>query len=220
MTDITPQRIIDRFNNRVRDYANASISWGSNNYPAGSDASWFGGTTSGVGDTVSAYDIQAITSLYTRDITETVTTGSGKTATTTTTVVGQDTYASSYGFNSKVIAVNVISALQAHLNLYSRIQQVRIRTFRSRSGYSNNAASLIVDSTADANLTDEMRLDNNVADGTLANGNDIEWAHVYDFIERCRSRVWSLKTYTQRTLTNTVCHDSCHSSCHSNRGRR
>lgn len=47
MTDVTTQRIIDRFNARVRAYARSGITWGTNNYPANALESWFFGSNAG-----------------------------------------------------------------------------------------------------------------------------------------------------------------------------
>lgn len=220
MTNVTTARIAARFADRVRNYANASIAWGDNNMPGGAKASWFGGSNAGINDTASSFDLRSVTSLQVVDITESVTTTDGKTTTTTTTVVGQETRVVNSGYTYLINAANVVSGMQAHLNVYSRIQRVRILLYRSKTGYSNNTAALFYNATANANLADDYRMNSNIADGTLTRGDDIEWTDVEEFINRCRNRIASLKGNTQRTLSNTVCHDSCHSNCHSNRSRR
>ena len=40
--------VTSRANTRIRDRANSGLSWGTNNYPAGSLVGWFGGTTAGL----------------------------------------------------------------------------------------------------------------------------------------------------------------------------
>lgn len=56
---ITRNRMAVEANSRIRDRCNSGISWGSNNYPANSLAGWFGGTTAGRSDTLSAGHFQA-----------------------------------------------------------------------------------------------------------------------------------------------------------------
>jgi len=189
MTDIQSQRIVDRFDVRVRQYANSGISWGSNNYPTGSDTNWFGGSTSGSTDALTSADIG-------------------------------DNPNAKYGAITDIDAIDVVNGMQNHFSIYSQIQRVRILTYRSRSGYSNNASQLIYDGTALANLASLYRDNGDIADGNLTAGQKITWQSAEDFIQRCRDRIYSRRVNTQRTLSNTVCHDSCHSSCHSNRGRR
>lgn len=47
MADLTRADVIYKANVLIRDRCNSGISWGTNNYPAGSQPSWFGGTTAG-----------------------------------------------------------------------------------------------------------------------------------------------------------------------------
>lgn len=48
MANITPADVRNRFITGVMNRSNSSISWGTNNYPGGSNAGWFGGTTAGL----------------------------------------------------------------------------------------------------------------------------------------------------------------------------
>ncbi|MCO6704828.1 hypothetical protein [Streptomyces sp. CHB9.2] len=59
MADIIRQGVADLFNGVVRANANAGISWGTNNYPAGALAGWFGGPTTGLATAMAAGNIAA-----------------------------------------------------------------------------------------------------------------------------------------------------------------
>ncbi len=59
MTDITRQMVADQANAVIRNNANAGISWGTNSFPAGALAGWFGGTTAGRADALGAGNIAA-----------------------------------------------------------------------------------------------------------------------------------------------------------------
>lgn len=190
MTNITTQRIIDRFQLRARDYARSGISWGTDAYPANSITSWFGG-----------------------DI-------AGPTALPTSANLGEIEDGKYTVENKDPVALTVKNSLQSFTEQYSQVQRVRILIYQTRSGYSNNASNVLHDAYAVANLASTYRNGNAISAGALLAGNEISWASADDFITRCRSRIWSQKYYTQRTLSNSVCHDSCHMSCHSNRGRR
>lgn len=50
---ITRNRVAIQANSRIRDRCNSGISWGTDNYPANSLAGWFGGTTAGLGESLS-----------------------------------------------------------------------------------------------------------------------------------------------------------------------
>lgn len=49
MTDASKASVVALANSWLYNNGNADISWGSNNFPAGGLAGWFGGTTAGVG---------------------------------------------------------------------------------------------------------------------------------------------------------------------------
>lgn len=51
---ITRNRLALNANARIRDRCNSGISWGTNNYPANSLPGWFGGTTAGENNSLSA----------------------------------------------------------------------------------------------------------------------------------------------------------------------
>lgn len=59
MTDVTRQSIADQFNGVVRANANSGISWGTNAYPSGALAGWFGGSTAGNPTAMAAGNIAA-----------------------------------------------------------------------------------------------------------------------------------------------------------------
>lgn len=48
MANVTKASVLERANAWLAGNGNAGISWGTNNYPAGALAGWFGGTTGGV----------------------------------------------------------------------------------------------------------------------------------------------------------------------------
>lgn len=50
---ITRNRLAFEANARIRNRCNSGISWGTNNYPAGSNTGWFAGDTNGRGEVLS-----------------------------------------------------------------------------------------------------------------------------------------------------------------------
>lgn len=191
MTDVTAQRIIDRFSARVRSFARSGINWGTNSYPANSHETWFAASNSGPTGSVTAYGLGNVTySKWNPDP------------------------------PNELIANTVKEHIQSIANQYSQVQRVRIIIYKTRSNYADNTSLVSSDNYGVAYLSAAFKMDTSFVAGDLVEGKSVAWTPVNDFIEQCRNRVNYLKTNTQRTLTNSVCHDSCHSNCHSNRGRR
>lgn len=56
---ITRNRVAVEANARIRNRCNSGISWGTNNYPAGSNPGWFAGDTNGRGEALAAGNFSA-----------------------------------------------------------------------------------------------------------------------------------------------------------------
>lgn len=182
MANITASSVTSTFRTRVRDFANTSIIWGTNNKPANSLASWFGGTTAG--NPYSPAD-------------------------------------SSVGASGVTLTPgNLHTWLQAYTDSYANIRKAKITIYRTRSGYSNNASTLIYDETKVCYLSTAYRAYvSNASVHYVERGYTASKYYVDQYIERLRSN-YSVARNSVQNLSNSVCHDSCHSDCHDSRNRR
>jgi hypothetical protein len=124
--------------------------------------------------------------------------------------------------SDELTAKTLRDVFMSYVNVYSRIRRTQIYITRSKSGYSNNTATVIYNAIAIAHLPagDYVPLASPAAGG-LVNGLPVDQSQTYDYIERVRNLyAQSARVNTLRTFSRQVCHTQCHSNCHNSRGRR
>jgi hypothetical protein len=196
---VNNSNIVSRYADYVRDTANASIVWGTNNRPSPYFTSTyigfepFGGTTSGRGLSISGSSIG------------------------TTIIDASDIYNT---LVSETRRFSNIRNLNARVNVTGAGNTVGSGTRTDLGPVTGSEPGIIFSQTAKAHLSTTYRQgDINPSNAGVSATSTIRTSSLESFFSNLRSAYNTYRTNTV-TITANVCHSSCHSSCHASRGRR
>lgn len=132
---------------------------------------------------------------------------------------------------NRVTAENIVSALVAETNRYTRIRQVRAKLNVTGGGGNKPAAGsvlgapkgIVYDETGIAHMSDANKAANitapNPATNNIQTGSVIDDVNLENYFTALKD-AYVVSRLSVLELTKDVCHSSCHSSCHGSRSRR